>query len=166
MIIAATGHRPDKLGGYGNPVASQRLMDLAADHIDKARPAKVISGMALGWDTAFGWAAVHLRIPLIAAVPFRGQESRWPVSSQTLYRLLLDRAEDVVVVCDGGYAVWKLQKRNEWMVDHADRMCALWDGSAGGTRNCVEYALNKGKPVTTLYQAWKAMSGKTTGETG
>jgi hypothetical protein len=34
--------------------------------------------MARGWDLALAKAAVELGLPLFAAIPFVGQESRWP----------------------------------------------------------------------------------------
>lgn len=156
MIVAATGHRPDKLGGYSNS-AFVRLMNLAAEYLVQLEGCTAISGMALGWDQAFAAAAVMLSRPFIAAIPFAGQESRWPEDSQARYRALLKQAQRAEVVSPGGYSPHKMQVRNRWMVDHADHVLALWDGSAGGTRNCVEYALNKGTPVTNLYSEWKAM---------
>ena len=48
-------------------------------------------------------------------------------------------------MCDGGYAGYKLQKRNEWMVDHCDILIAVWDGTSGGTANCVNYAQSVNK---------------------
>ena len=33
-----------------------------------------------------------------------------------------------------------MQARNEWMVDQATRLAALWDGSSGGTGNCFQSA--------------------------
>jgi uncharacterized phage-like protein YoqJ len=154
MIIAATGHRPDKLGGYA-PGITNRLCLLAHKHIAIACPAYVISGMALGWDQAVAGAALLAQIPLIAAIPFRGQESKWPAASQQIYRELLATSARVIEVCEPGYAVWKMQKRNEWMVDHADHMLALWDGSPGGTGNCIEYANKKQKPIDNLWDEFQ-----------
>lgn len=51
MIICATGHRPNKLGGYGRDVYA-RLVKLAYDYLAVQKPDAVISGMALGWDQA------------------------------------------------------------------------------------------------------------------
>lgn len=138
-VVAATGHRPDKLGGYGALVA-QRLEKVAAHALLTLDAGKVISGMALGWDQAVARAALALGIPFIAAVPFAGQESRWPEGSQRDYRRLLDAAERVVVVSTGEYKTWKMQRRNEWMVDNCNIIAALWDGSSGGTLNCLNYA--------------------------
>lgn len=152
MIFAATGHRPCKLGGYGDDVFN-RLTALARAHLSERQPSSTISGMALGWDQAFAQASVDLGIPFIAAVPFDGQERRWPKESWPRYRRLLDAATAVEIVSDipGTRA---LQKRNEWMVDRADGIVALWDGSWGGTFNCIRYANRVKRPVENLWSKW------------
>ena len=48
------------------------------------------------------------------------------------------------------YAVWKMQKRNEWMVDNCDAVIAVWDGAPGGTANTVDYARKLGKSVLVI----------------
>ncbi len=156
MIVAFTGHRPDKLGGYGKVnLLRDQIMYLIADQLDvwKRADPKIrgITGMALGVDQ---WAALCCTrvgfIPYVAAIPFAGQESQWPLESQELYRQLLSHAEQVVTVSSGGYAASKMQRRNEWMVDHCDQLLAVWDGSPGGTANCIGYALAKKKPITYI----------------
>jgi uncharacterized phage-like protein YoqJ len=148
MIIAFTGHRPQKLGGFKlpNPIyinvcrqIEQTLKDL--------KPEKVISGMALGVDQ---WAAIisyRLGIPFIAAVPFIGQESVWANESKKIYNKLLSKAVEKVIVSDGEYSAQKLQIRNEWMVDHCDKLIGIWDGTPGGTGNCIKYAKLKNKEI-------------------
>lgn len=152
-IIAATGHRPQKLGGYGAHVDS-KLRGLAQIWLQNNRPDGVISGMALGWDMAFAEAAIMLGITLHAAVPFRGQQSVWPCESQERYQQILNCARSITVVCEGDYAAHKMQVRNEWMVDRATRVLALWDGTPGGTHNCVMYAHRQQKPIVNLWQTW------------
>jgi uncharacterized phage-like protein YoqJ len=158
MIIAGTGHRPNKLGGYGDKVF-QRLVDLGRYVIREERAQHVISGMALGWDQALAQAALELKVPFTAAVPFEGQESMWPISSQGLYRELLSKAEKVIIVCDGGYSAAAMQKRNAWMVDHADQIAALWDGSSGGTGNCLAYARKREVGWNNYWALWVKHSG-------
>lgn len=153
MILAATGHRPHKLGGYEIAVAA-KLHRIAVGAISEMKPDKIISGMALGWDQAVAEAAVFLNIPFIAAVPFVGFEMRWPSESKAMYRALLQQAERVELLESGGYAPWKLFARNKWMVDHADHMLALWDGSSGGTANTVELANKKPIPITNIWDEW------------
>jgi uncharacterized phage-like protein YoqJ len=158
MIVAGTGHRPNKVGGYsedatGNLVIIARnWLKRNVDHRDE-----VITGMAQGWDQALGWAAYDLGIPFIAAVPFAGQESAWPSVSQGYYNDLLKLASQVHIVSEGGYAPWKMQVRNEWMVDRCDTVLALWDGSSGGTGNCIKYAEKVGKPIVNLWEAYEKL---------
>ena len=149
-IIAGTGHRPNKLGGYTD-YAWQRLLLTAERAIELLEPTTVISGMALGWDQALAMKAHEMGIPFIAAVPFVGQESVWPAQSKQRYYDLLSNAEDVVTVCSGGYSALSMQRRNEWMVDNCDGVLALWDGSSGGTGNCVNYVKHVKRPMKNAW---------------
>jgi uncharacterized phage-like protein YoqJ len=153
VIICGTGHRPSKIGGYGE-AARALLVNVAGEWLHNNKPDKVITGMALGWDWALGAAAFNCEIPFIAAVPFEGQELKWPIQSQRDYHGLIKDASQVVYVCDPGYAAWKMQKRNEWMVDNSDAVLALWNGSDGGTANCVRYAAKQGKPIFNVWDEY------------
>lgn len=155
VIIAATGHRPEKLGGYSDEVF-HRLTALSLDYIRRTSPTMVISGMAQGWDLAWACGAIMQGTPVIAAVPFFSQPLKWPEPARERWRWVLQRAHHVAIVCDGEYAAWKMQRRNEWMVDRADRIAALWDGSSGGTANCVRSAQKAGKPLDNLWTEWTA----------
>lgn len=151
MILSVTGHRPNKLGGY-SPEAYRKLLALAMNQVIKLQPSLVITGMALGWDTAIAEACFQLNVPYLAAVPFKGQECLWPALSQYKYRNLLFHAQEVVIVSTGSYSAGKMNKRNRFMVDKADSVLALWDGTQGGTGNCVAYAKLKGKPIINCYE--------------
>jgi len=154
LILACTGHRSDKLGGY-NPEAIKKLDDFVFVTLPLYQPSKVILGMALGFDQAVAKACVKHTIPFIAAIPFEGQEIKWPKASQLLYLELLEKSSELVIVCEGGYAPWKMQKRNEWMCDHATALLSLWNGSSGGTGNCVKYAEKKDMSVYPLWKEWE-----------
>lgn len=135
-IVAFTGHRPQKLGGDIQFWVRYHLKQ----ELKKLNPEGCISGMALGVDQ---WAAEicnNLGIPWVAAIPFAGQESRWPEASQQAYRKLLATAFGTCIVSPGGYSPQKMQIRNEWMVDRADVVLAVFNGSPGGTYNCLQYA--------------------------
>ena len=148
-IAAFTGHRTKKLLGCWEE--SGPKYDKICEQIEKAlneiHPVKAISGMALGIDQ---WAAnicIKLGIPLIAAIPFIGQERRWPAEKQSTYHKLLLLAAEQIIVCEGPYASWKMQKRNEWMVDNCSILIAVHNGSSGGTANCLKYAAKIGREV-------------------
>lgn len=142
-----TGHRPDKLGGYNenNPIATWV----------KAQLKEAISqAVLLGYDTFISggaqatdqWAAeivLEKGLRLIVARPFPSQKIKWPAAAQARFQKICDRAETVIDVSPDPYEVWKMQIRNEWMVDRALLGIAVWDGSAGGTRNCLMYAQRK-----------------------
>ncbi len=159
MRTAFTGHRPDKLSEYSDcENINGTLAMFAIDVIERLdlKPSAIISGMALGWDIAVARAALRLEIPLIAAVPFKGQESKWPWKAQVQYHAILKFASEVVIVSEGGYEAWKMKRRNRWIVDNSERLVALWDGSDGGTAHCVEYANQVGrKQVVNVWGAWE-----------
>lgn len=161
LVIAGTGHRPEKLGGYGWKVHS-KLFGFAKGVLTamchNMGETKIITGMALGWDMALADAALALKIPYIAAVPFTGQESKWSPLLQTHYRRLLESAEKVEVVCRGPYSVWKMEERNQWMVDNCTRVLALWDGSKGGTYNCIQYAKMVDVPIDNVWDQWEHLA--------
>jgi uncharacterized phage-like protein YoqJ len=152
MIVAGTGHRPNKLGGYDN-FSKERVYNHARRSIPK-ETTKLVSGMALGWDMALAHAALDKAIPLIAAIPFKGQEKMWPKESKEEYHWLLSHATSIAIVSEGSYAIWKMQALNQWMVDYADTILALWDGSDGGTANCVRYANKVGRPVINTWKGF------------
>lgn len=147
-----TGHRPNKLGGYNESNAIMSDVKARLDHaidyaLDHLGITTFISGMALGVDMAAAELVLKKReqfprygIRLIAAVPFEGQERMWPKQSQERWSEIISQADEVVYVCEPGYTAWKMQKRNAWMVDNSALVIAVWDGTKGGTGNCVEYA--------------------------
>lgn len=150
MIIAFTGHRPEKLGGYGPSAVQDDVRRRIRNALADLRPSHAISGMALGVDQ---WAAEECDaagIPWTAAIPFKGQESQWPAASQRRYRDLLGWATRIHVVSPGGYTREKMQDRNRWMVDNCDLLIAVWDGSDGGTANCYRYAKSIGRRIARI----------------
>lgn len=161
FTVAGTGHRPPRLGLGYDPESNRLLTRFATQALAAFAFAEdvteVISGGAQGWDQAIAHAAVKLGIPLTVAVPFEGQESKWPPAGQERYRAILSRASKVVVVSPGGYSNKKFKVRDEWMVDHANLVLALLDGKpeSSGTRITVDYARQKGVPVVNAWPDWE-----------
>ena len=151
MILAFTGHRPQDLGGgYEDTSHHWQVRKAIRKQIEALTPTWAISGMALGVDQ---WAAeicTELGIPWTAAIPFVGQEAVWPDKSKRIYKGLLKFAHSQVICSPGGYAVEKMQIRNEWLVNQCQHLLAVWDGSPGGTANCVAYAQAIKKPITFI----------------
>lgn len=151
MILAFTGHRPDRLGGWDplHPVV-ERVKKALRDGIIAHWPIYAISGMAQGVDVWAAEACVELGIPYIAALPCDGWGENWPLPSQQRYQALLTKAKEIHVVSPGPFKLWKLQRRNEWMVDHCNLLLSVYDGSSGGTLNCLEYAAHVKRDVQQL----------------
>lgn len=153
-VVAATGHRPQKLGGFSEE-AENSLVDIATTGLAMLQPGLVITGMALGWDMAVARAARSLGIRYVCAIPFKGQESIWPQNRKDMYRELLGSAYKSFVLSEGGFSGKSMQLRNQWMVDNCTLLMAMWDGSTGGTHNCVKYALSVGRPLVNLYPLYE-----------
>ncbi len=91
--VAFTGHRPNRIGGYGkNPTADaiyKHIHDfiLIGGLMNDFKYNTFISGMALGVDTIAAKAVLDCRdnhnlpVRLIAALPYGAQNSRWPAES-------------------------------------------------------------------------------------
>lgn len=151
-VVAVTGHRPQKLGGYeeNSPMQAIVKRHLRAK-FEELRPDVLISGMALGVDQWAARIALDIGIPLIAALPFTGQSSLWLPDQRTAYDNLLARANRVQIINQGRYAAWKMHARNEWMVTQANHIVAVWNRQPdGGTAACVRFALRMKIPVDVL----------------
>lgn len=114
--------------------------------------------MALGWDQACAAAAIDLKIPYLAAIPFPGQFAKWPTSAISRWLHLRASAEEVYIVSPN-YSLYCMQKRNEFMVDRAALVLALFNGAQGGTANCIAYANRKKIPVMNLWDQFEEFTG-------
>lgn len=147
--------------------ANQRLLDHVTDCVHQAllqayemgRAAiqhhgtrTFISGMAQGVDT---WAAeivlefraAGASVKLVCTVPFPGQERRWSAEAQDRYRRILEQADEVKILFPHLKPRAALLARNRWMVDRSDAVIAIWNGSSGGTKNTIDYAVKTKKTV-------------------
>lgn len=143
MIVAVTGHRPHKLGNEydGSGPYSSAIRKFLTEEVKKHQATKLVTGMALGVDMIFAEVAISLSLPFLAALPCVGQERMWPKSSQDKYRSLLTHPLcEVYNVTNSTYNNRCMQERNEWMVNNCDFLIAIWNGTRGGTKNCVDYA--------------------------
>lgn len=149
MIVAVTGHRPQHLLEYNSP--EDNIKKFYRKVLIKLRPTALISGMALGVDQWAARVALEIGVPLTAALPYPGQAGRWTDEQVTEYKAILDAASEVEILHDNPTSRFEsyqfLQQRNEWMVDHSDLLLAVWDGTKGGTGNCVRYARKKGQRI-------------------
>ena len=147
-----TGHRPHKLK-QPSSLVKEKLNESIRRAIDDGYTV-FITGMAPGVDI---WAAqIVLRyrdeghpIRLICAIPYKGFESRWSDSWKEQYCKVLEVADLIKYICPG-YSKECFQIRNEWMVNHAARVIAVYNGEPSGTRNTIKYARSQNVPIDMI----------------
>lgn len=164
--ILVTGHRPDKLGKgyYLKSPTGLWLREQITEFLVNRKCTEAICGGAQGTDTIFALAAIDLNIPLRIYVPFQSQPSRWLPSAKAVYEHILGLAAKVITVHRGPmptekYEVYKLyDKRNKAMVDYVhndnpqkNKILTVYDGSPGGTHNCLSYASKKQPYMETAF---------------
>lgn len=170
MNVCFTGHRPNKLGGYDwNTEKNKAIIDKLDHIINKLifeyGATHFICGGALGVDQmafeACNKMSGNCSITTEVAAPFKNQACKWNKYDTDRYNNHL-KCADVVTYTDmldgykikgyqdGIYYPAKMQKRNMYMVDKSDIVVAVWDGTKGGTGNCVEYAKKQGKIIIRL----------------
>ena len=106
---------------------------------------RCITGMALGVDQLFAMAAIRAKaetgsVIIHAAVPCINHSSKWPYKSRRIYDDILKQCDEIHIVHNGPYTKTCLQERNEYMVDMSNELIAIWNGTSGGTANCIKYA--------------------------
>ncbi|MDL5612196.1 SLOG family protein [Bacillus halotolerans] len=170
--VCFTGHRPNKLGGYDmkNPTMlklKDKLLEVIEELIIKEEKSRFITGGALGTDQAACWC-VHIikkkypHIKNIIATPFKEQDKVWSADQKMWYKRMLDVADEIINVEEldkykvsgdkpGEFSPAKMQKRNEYMIDHSEAIVAVYDGTKSGTRNCLNYA----KKTYLGHQLWR-----------
>lgn len=159
--VCVTGHR--KIGGDYSDNPTRKWVKYVLNHIlENIKPAYAYSGMAIGVDTDFAELCLEKGIPLAAVIPFSGQSNRWPAESQRNYWNILKKVKEKIVVCEPGFAPWKMHRRNEAMVDATGPqgiVIAVWDGSPSGTSNAVQYAAATGKRIIRVDPSTRTITG-------
>lgn len=154
-----TGHRPAKLPWRYNEKdprclsLKQRMRD-AVELAYEQGFRHFLCGMALGCDLYFCECVLELRqvypdITIEAAIPCPTQANTWPAAQQERYMRLVAACDYETMVSEQ-YSSSCMQRRDRYMVDHASLLIAAFDGSAGGTRYTVEYALKRGLTLVDL----------------
>lgn len=160
LKCAFTGHRPQSLP-FGFNEADERCVALKQELrkevirlIEQEGVTHFISGMAIGVDMyaaeiVLGLKAKYPAITLESAIPCESQPAKWNED-------LRDRYYDIASKCDKETLIQKhysadcMHKRNQYMVDQADFIIAVWDGRPSGTGKTVQYAQRQGKKVTII----------------
>jgi len=148
VVVAGTGHRPKRLGNEYNGIGpySDYIRHKVELGLKWAGATDVITGMALGYDQILAEVALAMRLRVHAYVPggCDQQTNRWVTDSKRRYRQIIDRCYSVTPVPDRGLYSETLDRRNHEMVKACHILMACYDGTGGGTANCISYALGCG----------------------
>lgn len=167
-----TGHRPNKLaGGYDyysapNIVLGKQIRSAVLDLITNHNTKHFICGGAIGVDQMAFMVLQKLKltypdITVELAVPFKQQYIKWSTASQNTHHKHVQLADTVTYVDllseytlpqhqPDIYHIAKMQQRNQYMVDNSQYVIAVWDGTAGGTKNCIDYARANDKSIIRI----------------
>ena len=177
QICCFTGYRPHRFSFSPDGLRPQQVRDALAEQIRALYAEGVrtfISGMSTGVDL---WAAAavvelaaeHPDVRLLAAVPFEGQESRWPLADRREYQRILAACHQVEVLYDRPatqeQASACYRNRNRWMVDRADTVLAVCPvdvaDSRTGTASTVRYARQKQRRILYIHPQTLAVTEET-----
>ena len=154
-----TGHRPGKLP-WGYDEEDTRCLALKGKMADAVGSAyeegyrHFLCGMAQGCDLYFCECVLVLRaahpdVTVEAAIPCPTQADAWPAEARARYARLVAACDLETLVAER-YSPACMQRRDRYMVDHAALLIAAFDGSAGGTRYTIEYAMTRGLEIVDL----------------
>ncbi len=159
MICCVTGHRPKGFPfayGFSDEICKDTVISTSFEAY-KARLQKeverlidegythFISGMADGVDLDFADCVIQNRLSgknifLEAALPCPASSKTLNDGKQNRKSYILNHA-DLIYNVSGHYYSGCMQKRNQYMVDRADLVLAIWNGEEkGGTWNTIKYA--------------------------
>ena len=159
MNLALTGHRPQRLELCDDEMSSDyegiRLWtELNIEReifIEHQRSVTVYCGMATGCDIAFGLTACELKeegrpVKLICVLPCTDYNS-----SHKYYSFLKEHADEWIELSDEFYRGCD-NVRDQYMVDHCDKLLAVWDGNkSGGVWSTIKKAQKSGKEIEYYY---------------
>lgn len=153
---AFTGHRDYR--GEGGEALLRAVRTLCDEGVDT-----FLCGMAVGFDLAAAEAVIAVRrerpaIRLVAVLPFAEQSARFGAEERRRYDRLLAEADETVLLAER-YAAECYRRRNDFLVDHASRLVAWYDGRSGGTQYTFRRALRRGLRIENLAPALNAREG-------
>ena len=150
-IIGVTGHR-ELL--HSKSEVRQTLHESLTFLRQEKGYNKVITGMALGFDTLVAQVCIDIGMPYIAALAFESQADKWNTHDNDWHKHLLSKAENVKRISTGGWENWKYLKRDTWIVENCDLLLAYLNegkGRTSGTGFTVSEAERLGKPWRNVF---------------
>ena len=159
LALCFSGHRPEKLPGKGkdsDPGFCHLLSILYLEIENALKDGYTVfySGMARGIDL---WAAkfiieqrrTHPELQLICVIPYKNQNLNFRGTDKWDYSFILSQADEVICLSEE-YTKDCLRKRNEYMVNHSDKLIAVMSNPRSGTGMTVNMARKKGIDIKVI----------------
>lgn len=160
MICAFTGHRPHKLPWQTDETDPRCLAvkEMIARRLREAYDLgcrEFLCGMAQGCDLYFAEAVLALReqkpeITLTAMIPWPGQAKSWPAADRERYEQLCGLCDRQICLAET-YSRDCMQLRNRAMVERAQVLISVYDGTASGTGSTVRCARKLGLQILPVW---------------
>ncbi len=167
LTCAVTGHRPTRFkwkyneSNNGCKRLKKRMRDQFVLLYEKGVRQFWVGG-ALGVDMWAGEILLRLKeqqeygeIELMIALPFEGHDAGWDERSKKRLEFLIRHSGKTIVVGEKGQPPEvNYRRRNEYMVDQADCLLAVYDNGhsiRSGTGMTARYAQKKGLPVFFIH---------------
>lgn len=114
------------------------------------------TGGALGFDTIAAQVILKLKkkyknIYLILILPCENQTIKWNKDDIEIYNKIKSKADKIVYVSKK-YTSDCMMRRNRHMVDNSKHCICYFDGTSGGTKYTVDYAISKGLSIINIYK--------------
>lgn len=159
LTVAIMGHRPGNLGGPEMPIKKELKEEILQELLnlwDGASTLCLLTDMTRGANQLFCEVGFSLRkkhpelVRIIAMLPFHDQDVTWSTVESNRFHKLLEEVDEVTYANDGGFDTDKLYVCGEKIVDRADALIAVWNGSTGVIQRCVERAAQKDMPIRLI----------------
>lgn len=135
MILAITGHRPQRLKGQ-----ERLIKKWAVEQLIHLQPSMIYDGMAQGADQIVAIAAKELGIPIVCCYAFP-KRNYSPIEEWII-------ENNQIIFVSSQYSKKAYWIRDKFMVDAANKILCVWDGvGCGGTFLTRNYALQQKKEI-------------------
>lgn len=164
--LAFVGHGPRKLGSFAADSSTARWVRVQLAHaVLRAYRRHFRYFLSSGAPGAARWAIELLRAGSLEintgrqpATRVELREIRLTVARACPSEVSSEELEGVDAVIDVGDDPCTPEarcRRDEWMIDRADALVAVWNGSGGAVFRSVQYARTHDVPVYRIDPAWR-----------
>ncbi|MDP1818287.1 MAG: RNase H family protein [Acidimicrobiales bacterium] len=135
-LVLVSGHRPERLGGYGDTVTATavraKVGETLAAMVEVDGPLTVVTGLRLGAEQLGAEAAIDRGLPFVAVLPFPDPDAPWPAAARQRFAELCAAATAVVTLEPRSPATKQLAgaavgRRDAWLAEQVDAAVVVWD---------------------------------------